>query len=126
MKKYPRVFGEVETLQRVVAGASLARYGDGEFKMASRVVGIKSQVADERLSGRLASILTTSGSCLVGVPNIHAVIDDEGDVLLLTEFGQFQRSCDHLPGAGGFGAVLHHRHAAMNGGSDDILFGSAS
>lgn len=76
MKKYPRVFGEVETLQRVVAGASLARYGDGEFKMASRVVGIKSQVANERLSERLASILTTSGSCLVGVPNIHAVIDE--------------------------------------------------
>ncbi len=76
MRKYPRVFGEVETLQRVVAGASLARYGDGELKMASRVVGIKSQVADEHLSARLRSILTTSGPCLVGVPNIHAVIDE--------------------------------------------------
>lgn len=70
--RYPRVLGEIETLRTVVAGRSLARYGDGEFKMAARNVGIKSQSADPALSDRLRTILHDSGDCLVGIPNIHA------------------------------------------------------
>lgn len=70
--RYPRVLGEIETLRTVVAGRSLARYGDGELKMAARNVGIKSQSADPALSDRLRTILHDSGDCLVGIPNIHA------------------------------------------------------
>lgn len=73
--KYPRVLGEFETLRLVLSGRSLARYGDGELKMSARVAGIKSQVADKRLSERLAGILKESGDCLVGLPNIHAVLE---------------------------------------------------
>lgn len=70
--RYPIVTGEVETLDLVVSGRSLARYGDGEIKMASHWAGIKSQVADRRLSIRLREILLDSGACLVGIPNIRS------------------------------------------------------
>jgi hypothetical protein len=62
---------EDETLDAVLTGKSLARYGDGEFKMAMGA-GIKSQVADALLSKRLRDILQDSGECLVGIPNINA------------------------------------------------------
>lgn len=68
---WPAVLGEVETLKLVLSGRSLARYGDGELKMARDPgVGIKSQNADARLSTRLRQILQDSGDCLVGIPNI--------------------------------------------------------
>lgn len=69
---YPMVLGEMDTLRRVVAGASIARYGDGEFKMAHHNSGIKSQDADPLLSHRLREILKDSGGCLVGIPNIRS------------------------------------------------------
>lgn len=72
MKPYPRVRTESETLDLVLAGRSLARYGDGELKMASHGAGIKSQVADPDLSQRLREILRDAGECLVGIPNIHS------------------------------------------------------
>lgn len=72
MKHYPDVLGEFETLRRVLAGASLARYGDGELKMADHNVGIKSQPADPDLSQRLREILVDAGSCMVGIPNIRS------------------------------------------------------
>jgi hypothetical protein len=68
---YPEVLGEAATLDRVIAGASLARYGDGEFKMC-RGAGIKSQEGNQELSKRLREILKNSGKCLVGIPNIRS------------------------------------------------------
>jgi hypothetical protein len=72
VKSYPKVLGELDTLRRVVAGASLARYGDGEFKMAAHGAAIKSQAAHPQLSHRLREILHDSGECLVGIPNIRS------------------------------------------------------
>jgi hypothetical protein len=74
---YPSVVGEVETLHALLAGASIARYGDGELKMCRDIVppvGIKSQQGDAALSARLRDILRDSGACLVGIPNIHEVV----------------------------------------------------
>lgn len=71
MKGYPRVLGESETLDLVLAGRSIARYGDGEFKVAAGR-WIKSQDADAALAQRLSDILLESGECLVGIPNIHS------------------------------------------------------
>jgi hypothetical protein len=70
---YPRVLSEIETLRRVVDGASLARFGDGEFKMC-RIIGcsIKSEVGGPDLSARLRGILRDSGRCLVAIPDVHA------------------------------------------------------
>jgi hypothetical protein len=58
-------------MQRVCAGASIARYGDGEFKMLHDA-GIKNHDAHPVLSRRLREILLASGDCLVGIPNIRS------------------------------------------------------
>ena len=71
MDQYPLVRSERETLQRVLAGASLARYGDGEFKHCADQRNI-SQSYNAALSVRLRAILQESGSCMVGIPNIHS------------------------------------------------------
>lgn len=87
MKSYPSVVGESATLDLVLAGRSLARYGDGELKMASHNCGIKSQVGDLRLSARLRQILHDSGDCLVGIPNIRS------DTPKAEHWGKFMRYC---------------------------------
>lgn len=69
---YPNVVDEFSTLKRVVGGESLARYGDGELKLASHNGGIKSQMAAEDLSKRLREILLDSGDCMVGIPSIRS------------------------------------------------------
>lgn len=72
MTRYPQVLGEFETLNRVLAGESLARYGDGELKMAAHGASIKSQPGDSVLTERLRKILVRSGSCMVGIPNVFS------------------------------------------------------
>ncbi len=76
MSVYPNVLSEIDTLRAVVKGRSLARYGDGELKMAdvscSRTASIKSQNHHPELQRRLAEILQESGKCLVGIPNIRS------------------------------------------------------
>lgn len=71
MKGYPEVLDESATLDRVLAGESLARYGDGEFKIC-RGVGIKSQEGHQGLTERMKAILIDSGRCMVGIPNIRS------------------------------------------------------
>jgi hypothetical protein len=56
----------------VASGRSIARYGDGELKMAGRGVGIKMQQHHPELQRRLIEILKDSGDCLVGIPNIYS------------------------------------------------------
>lgn len=69
--EYPAVVGESETLDALIAGASIARYGDGEFKMCEGH-GIKSQGPNEELSRRLREVLRDPGDCLIGIPNIRS------------------------------------------------------
>lgn len=68
---YPSVMSEFQTMRLVCAGRSLARFGDGEFNLA---LGgrAKCQSANAGLSVRLRAILSESGDCLVGLPNIHS------------------------------------------------------
>lgn len=68
---YPVTLSERDTLDRVLAGQSLARYGDGEFNLC-RNVGIKCQPYEARLSDRLRGILEDAGDVLVGIPNIRS------------------------------------------------------
>lgn len=103
---YPHVLGELETLRRVVAGASIARYGDGELKMASYTdqdfvtrperLGIKSQDAHPVLTRRLREILADSGSCLVGVPNIREVLKNDLSTAQKVEFWAKHTWCGKL------------------------------
>lgn len=69
--KYPKVLGEFETLRRVLAGESIARYGDGEFKHCADRSNVSQEPAPT-LAARLRGILINSGNCLVGIPNIHS------------------------------------------------------
>jgi hypothetical protein len=69
-RPWPAVISEEETLRLVAEeGRSLARYGDGEFKLCYGG-SIKSQVYDPALGKRLREILLRSGDCLVGIPNL--------------------------------------------------------
>jgi hypothetical protein len=69
MTPYPGVMSEQATLDQVLSGRSLARYGDGEFHLC-RGVSIPCQRRDAKLQARLLGILRDSGDCLVGIPNI--------------------------------------------------------
>lgn len=68
--KYPNVRSEEETLARVLAGASIARYGDGEFKIAAGN-GCVSQIPDKALTAELREILCKGNTrCIVGIPRL--------------------------------------------------------
>lgn len=68
---YPPVLSERETMDLVLSGRSLARYGDGEISLC-RGYGIPCQHFDPALSGRLKGILKHAEGCLVGIPNIES------------------------------------------------------
>jgi hypothetical protein len=70
IKGYPEVLPERETLEAILSGRSIARYGDGELRVA---LGRKcvSQEADPKLAGELRAILADEqNGLLVGIPNI--------------------------------------------------------
>lgn len=68
--KYPTVRSEEETMARVLGGASIARYGDGEFKIAAGN-GCVSQEPDKKLMLELREILArTNTRCIVGIPRL--------------------------------------------------------
>jgi hypothetical protein len=69
---YPNVMSEEDTLDAVIAGRSIARYGDGELRVA---LGRKcvSQVADPRLAEELREILYTPVKGLIAaIPNTYS------------------------------------------------------
>lgn len=69
-KLYPRIMSEKSTLAQVVAGKSIARYGDGEFKII-RGGDCVSQVHTLALAKELREILVErNDACLVGIPNM--------------------------------------------------------
>lgn len=73
---WPRVLSEEETLRLVLEGWSLARYGDGEFKLCLGGPA-KAQQADPQLQKRLRHILKhDTPGCLVGIPNLHRPTKD--------------------------------------------------
>lgn len=72
MKGYPKVIDERATLDEIISGRSIARYGDGELRVA---LGRKcvSQIADPALARELTAILADpQDGLLVGIPNINS------------------------------------------------------
>lgn len=70
--KYPSVVGEWETLDVVLSGKSLTRYGDGEFRLAMGGAQNVSQVNSPALQKELARILVTPQTfCLIGIPDMN-------------------------------------------------------
>jgi hypothetical protein len=68
--KYPSVIGEIETLDLVLAGRSIARYGDGEFNLV-RGGNCVSQKNTPEIREELSGILhLPDDRCLVGIPRL--------------------------------------------------------
>jgi hypothetical protein len=67
---WPKVLGEFETLRKLQEGYSLARFGDGEFKVAAGGHALR-EPANKRLAKELRKILTEPHEkCLVGIPTL--------------------------------------------------------
>jgi hypothetical protein len=66
---YPKVLGEQETLERVLAGESIARYGDGELKI---MLGgnCVSQVANTSLAVEMRRLLENKTRAMIGIPTL--------------------------------------------------------
>ena len=64
------IIGEFETLDALIAGASIARFGDGELRLAMGG-SLGHQIANKRLREELLHILNNKTKCLVGVPHVH-------------------------------------------------------
>lgn len=71
MTRYSVVLSEDETIDRALAGSSLARFGDGEFRLACGGTSL-TQKRDARLTAELREILSTPGPALVCVPHARA------------------------------------------------------
>jgi len=70
MPAYPNVIDERQTLDMVLAGQSMSRYGDGELKLALGH-SAKSQDFHPELCEKLRVILKSrSKECLVCIPNV--------------------------------------------------------
>lgn len=74
--KYPHVLSEEQTLDNVIRGASIGRYGDGEMNIA-RGGNCVSQVRDPGLAQELKLILggtinKHATNFIVGIPNLDA------------------------------------------------------
>jgi Glycosyltransferase GT-D fold/Methyltransferase domain len=68
--KYPAINSEMDTLDKIIAGNSIARYGDGEWRCA--IDGAcTSQRADKKMAGELRAALKPSSApkYIVGIPN---------------------------------------------------------
>lgn len=69
MDAYPKVVDEDTTLDQVISGRSITRYGDGEFRLAMGGKSNVSQVNDPKLQEELRDILITRQKfCLIAIP----------------------------------------------------------
>jgi glycosyltransferase family protein len=71
--RYPKVLTEIQTVGLLHQGKSIARYGDGEIKLA---LGSKcvSQEYSPTLANRLIDILkSNSKKCLIGIPKLDPI-----------------------------------------------------
>jgi hypothetical protein len=67
---YPAVAGEFETIDKVLQGYSLGRYGDGELKILHGA-GYAREPKNKHLTEELrASFFTPHERCLVGIPTM--------------------------------------------------------
>ena len=71
MNYYPPVHDEMMTLERVCAGASIGRFGDGELKLL-RGLDCVSQKADKKLQAELKGLLASeTTTALMGIPTLN-------------------------------------------------------
>lgn len=70
MITYPEVLNEMDTVKELLKGSSIARFGDGEFKLIDGK-GYVREPANVRLSKELRNLVgCPSPACIVGLPRI--------------------------------------------------------
>jgi len=68
--EYPQVIGEFQTVEELLRGKSLARFGDGEFKLIDGKAYLR-EPASEKLAAELLDVLQRpAANCLVGIPTM--------------------------------------------------------
>jgi len=68
--EYPQVTGEFETVEELLRGKSLARFGDGELKLMDGQ-GYFREPKNEKLGAELLEVLQRpAANCLVGIPTM--------------------------------------------------------
>jgi hypothetical protein len=72
MDMYPKVVDERQTLEAVLRGKSITRFGDGEFRLAMGGEKNISQINHPKLRRELCEILVTPQEfCLVAIPDMN-------------------------------------------------------
>ena len=72
MNGYPEVTDEAATVDELLKGASIARLGDGEFKLIVGQ-GYVREPANPRLGKELRNVVSKPApGCIVGIPRLHA------------------------------------------------------
>lgn len=67
VRKYPKVVGEFATVEKLVQGFSIGRFGDGELKMATGS-GYVREAPSKRMAAELMELLHAPyPTCLVGI-----------------------------------------------------------
>jgi hypothetical protein len=74
VKDYPRVVGEFDTIRKLLDGYSIARFGDGELKMAYGQGYVRQPGSFELMTELLSVLQKPSKKCVVGIPTM----DPEG------------------------------------------------
>lgn len=67
---YPIVAGEFETVEQLAAGASIARFGDGELKLLEGREYSREPRGNAQLTAELRAIVQDPAPCLLGVPTM--------------------------------------------------------
>lgn len=67
---YPSVIGEFDTLAAVLAGKSIARYGDGELKLMHGQAYVRVSASIEITTELLQILQSPNENCIVGIPTM--------------------------------------------------------
>lgn len=70
INRLDRIWKEDRTLDAVLKGRSIARYGEGELRYAVKCWQIKSQIYDPKLGKELLDGLHKPGDCLIALPRV--------------------------------------------------------
>lgn len=85
---YPNVLSEEETIERALAGQSIARYGDGELKLMFGKQCV-SQIANSALASEMRNLIEYPTKSLVAIPTLDPRNPKYGNWLKLAP--QFER-----------------------------------
>lgn len=84
---YPEVAGEYETLEKIKQGFSIARFGDGEFKVMEGH-GYAREEPNKKLSAELRDVMRNpADKCLIGIPTMnpkgsrYRVVNRDGSIV---------------------------------------------